>query len=80
VLLHALPVHAWRIGCLLSIPLRADPQVAVVPVPAAVVVTTYNTLGTEHGGKRGRFSETGSPLCHIKWVSSCKRVRLATLV
>ncbi|WIA10185.1 hypothetical protein OEZ85_010388 [Tetradesmus obliquus] len=32
-----------------------------------VVVTTYNTLGTEHGGKRGRFSETGSPLCHIKW-------------
>jgi len=35
-----------------------------------VVVTTYNTLGTEWGGKRGRYSDVGSPLAHIKWVSS----------
>ena len=37
---------------------------------AAVVVTTYSTLGTECFGKRGRFSDVGSPLAHIKWVSA----------
>eukprot|EP00775_Hariotina_reticulata_P009723 gene9723-9882_t len=32
-----------------------------------IVVTTYNTLGTEWGGKKSRFSATGSPLSYIKW-------------
>jgi hypothetical protein len=35
----------------------------------AVVVTTYNTLGCEWGGRKSRFSATGSPLSQIKWVS-----------
>jgi hypothetical protein len=75
---HAHASHVWHLlcQCVLCLVLNLL-RMCCRPCCYEVIVTTYNTLGTEWGGKRGRYSDTGSPLAHIKWVSrtcySCNR-------